>query len=231
MWKKQCCVQKWRMSLCVICRYYNIPFVSLIKNAKILKFISCEIEHNYSEQKMRVLATLVYAWYTGIQSHHHGWLHCVRVHRDIQSHCHGWLHCVWVHGDIQPHHHDWLLVYAGGQSGSGHYQVLHWGSVWVYISSISWDGGLLFWEEWQGTAGAVPVSFGVTDCAWGGMCTLGVFCSVWGIAAGWGVVGATHGPGCTAWVAGGCVGVARAIFVVTCLSGLMASGWCSCMWL
>ena len=33
----------------VIHRYYNIPLVSLIKNAKILKFTSCEIEHNYCE--------------------------------------------------------------------------------------------------------------------------------------------------------------------------------------
>ena len=47
--------------------------------------------------------------------------------------------------------------------------------------------------------------------------------SVQGIAAGLGVAGATHGAGCTAWVAGGCVGVAGATFVATCLSGLMAS--------
>ena len=62
-WK--CHVQKSRMSLCVICRYYSIPLVSLIKTCKILKFTSCEIEHNYCEQKVRVLATFVYAWYMG----------------------------------------------------------------------------------------------------------------------------------------------------------------------
>ena len=52
------------------------------------------------------------------------------------------------------------------QSRSGHYQVLHQGLVQVYISSISQDGGLLFQAEWQGTAGAVLVCLGVTDCAW-----------------------------------------------------------------
>ena len=71
MWKK-CHVQKLRMSLCVIHRHYNITLVSLIKNAKILKFTSCEIEHNYCEQKVKVFATLVYAWFMGIQSHNHG---------------------------------------------------------------------------------------------------------------------------------------------------------------
>ena len=118
MWKKHC-VQKSRMSLCVIHRYYNIPLVSLLKNAKILKFTSCEIEHNYCEWKVRVLATLVYAQFMGIQSHCHGWLHCVWVHGDIQSHHHSWLHCVKVHGDIQSHHHGWLLAYAGGSLGQG----------------------------------------------------------------------------------------------------------------
>ena len=92
-----------------------------------------------------------------------------------------------------------------GQSGSGHYQVHHWGLVWVYISSISLDGGLLNQAEWWGIAGAVPVSFGVTDCAWGGMYTVGVFHGVQSIAAGWGVAGATHCAGCTVWVVDGCV--------------------------
>ena len=55
---------------CVIHRYYNIPLVSLFKNAKILKVTSCEIKHNYCEQKVRVLATLT----------------CTQVHRDVQSH-------------------------------------------------------------------------------------------------------------------------------------------------
>ena len=59
----------------------------------------------------------------------------------------------------------------------------------------------------------------------------GVFCRVWGITAGWGVAGATHSAGWTACVAGRCVGVAGATLVVTCLSGLMASGWHSHMWL
>ena len=46
--------------------------MSLIKNAKILKATTCEIEHNYCEQKVRVLATLT----------------CVQVQGDIQSnHC------------------------------------------------------------------------------------------------------------------------------------------------
>ena len=104
-WKKKevsCHMQKSRMSLWVIHRYYNIHLVSLIKNAKILKFTFCEVKHNYYEQKVRVLATLLYAWLMGIQSHHHGWLHCVQVHGDIQSHCHGW-----------------LLAYARGSLGQG----------------------------------------------------------------------------------------------------------------
>ena len=71
-----------------------------------------------------------------------------------------------------------------GQSRSGHYWVLHRGLVWIYISSISQEGGLLFQAEQRGTAGVVLVHFGVTDCAWEGMCTVGVFCRVWGIAAG-----------------------------------------------
>ena len=58
----------------------------------------------------------------------------------------------------------------------------------------------------------MPVSFSVTDCAWGGMCTVGVFCGVQGISAGWGVAGTTHGAGCTACVAGRCVGIAGATF-------------------
>ena len=53
----------------VIHKYYNIPLVSLIKNAKILKFTSCEIKHNYCEQKVRVLATLIYAQCMGASSH------------------------------------------------------------------------------------------------------------------------------------------------------------------
>ena len=134
--RRKCHVQKSRMSLCVIRRYDNISLVSLIKNAKILKFTFCEVKHNYYEWKVKVLATFVYAQFMGIQlhccswlhcvqvhgdiqSHHHSWLHCVQVHRDIQSHCHGWLHCVWVHGDIHSHHHGWLLAYARGSHGQG----------------------------------------------------------------------------------------------------------------
>ena len=69
-------------------------------------------------------------------------------------------------------------------SQSEHHQVHHQGLAWVYISSISWDGGLLLQAEWQGTAGAVSVSFGVTDCAWGVVCIMDVFCGVQSIAAG-----------------------------------------------
>ena len=49
--------------------YYNIPLVSLIKNFKILEFTSCEIKHNYCEQKVRVLGTLIYAQCIGTSSH------------------------------------------------------------------------------------------------------------------------------------------------------------------
>ena len=49
-------------------RYYNIPLVSLIKNAKILKFTSCEIKHGYCVQKVRVLATLICAQCMGASS-------------------------------------------------------------------------------------------------------------------------------------------------------------------
>ena len=151
-----------------------------------------------------------------------GWGHPVTL---------SWLASLCVGAQGHPVTLSWLTSsICQGQSRSGHYQVHHQGLVKAYISSISWDGGLLFQTEWQGTAGAVAVGFGVTDCAWGGMCTVGVICSVWGIAAGWGVAGATHGAGCTAFVAGGCVGAAGATFVVMCLSSLMASGWCSCMW-
>ena len=43
--------------------------MSLIKNAKILKFTSYEIEHNYCEQKVRVLATLINTQCMGASSH------------------------------------------------------------------------------------------------------------------------------------------------------------------
>ena len=79
----------------------------------------------------------------------------------------------------------WLMSsIIQGQSRSGHYQVHCWGLVWVYISSISWDGGLLLQAEWWRTASAVPVSFGVPDCVRQGMCTAGVFYSMWGTAGG-----------------------------------------------
>ena len=125
----------------VICRYYNIPLVSLIKNAKILKVTSCEIQHNYWEQKVRVLATLTCVWVCrGIQSNYCSWLHCVWVHRDIQSHHHSWLHYVWMHGEY-PFTSSWLTSLCvdaqgppvtssqltssicQGHPGSRHYQV------------------------------------------------------------------------------------------------------------
>ena len=73
------------------------------------------------------------------------------------------------------------------------------------------------------------------DWLWTGRCVHSG-CLLWcvgiagmgAVAADWGVAGATHGTGCITWVAGRCVGVA--MFVVMCLSGLMASRWCLQMW-
>ena len=129
------------------------------------------------------------------------------------------------------------FIVCQGHSGSGHYWVHCWGLVLVYISLISWDGGLLVWVKWWGKVGAVPVSFGVPNCAWWGMYIACVFCSMWGtvgvgvVAAGWGVAGATCGAGCIVWAAGRCVDVVGATSAVACLSSLTVSGWHSQMWL
>ena len=81
------------MSLYVICRYYNIPLVSLIKMLKFWSLHSVELSITVMSKRWGCWLPLVYAQFMGIQSHHHSWLHCVQVHGDIQSHHHGWLHC------------------------------------------------------------------------------------------------------------------------------------------
>ena len=109
----------------LIHRYYNIPLVNLIKNAKILKFTSCEVKHNYYEQKVRVLATLVYAQFMGIQSHCHS---LASLCAGAQGHpvTSSWLTSLCVGAQGHPVTSSQLTPSkCQGQSRSGYYQVLH----------------------------------------------------------------------------------------------------------
>ena len=141
-------------------------------------------------------------------------------------------------------HQGWLVKGTAlqwlcqGHSGSWCHQVHLWGTVWIYLSSRSLDGGFLLWVDWCRTAGAVPTSLGGAPvdgiCIYCGECTADIalhgVCSVAAGAAGVGDVGATAVGSITAWVEGADVDAAGATSPMLDVSGLIASKWHSQMW-
>ena len=141
---QKCCVEN---VSCVIHRYCDIPLVSLIKNAKI-----------WSIHPVKSSITIVSKrWGCWLLSFMHGaWGHPVTLSR-LTSLCAGaWGHPVtlsWLTSmcaGVQGHPVTSSQLTSNicqGQSMSGHHQVHHQGLVWVYLSSIRWDDGLLLWAE------------------------------------------------------------------------------------
>ena len=183
----------------------------------------------------------------GIQSHCHGWLHCVRVHRGIQSHCHSWLyyvwvhrdiqshhhswlHCVWVYRDIQSHHHGWLLVYAGGGPGQGIIRSFIEG--WSRSTSLQKAQMVAYCSEENGKGQQVLFQSALVSLTVHGeasaMWVSSTVCRVLQLAEVLQVQ--THGAGLHNLGARWVCGVAGTTFVVMYLLGLTASR-CSCMWL
>ena len=147
---------------------------------------------------------------------------------DIQSHHHSWLHCVQVHGDIQSHCHGWLLAYAGGNLSQGIIRSFIEGQArsWHFFNKLGW------WLTVPGRmARDSSCCAGQLQCYWlcmGEACAQWVSSSVCRVLQLAEVLQVQHMV--LVALPGWQVGVAGAMFVVTCLSGLMASGWCSCMW-
>ena len=119
-----------------------------------------------------------------------------------------------------------------GHSGSWHHQVHLQGTVWVYISSRSLEGGFLLQVDQCRTAGAVPVWLigapvdGICVCC--DKCTAGRalhgVCIVGAGAAGVGVAGATAVGSLSAWVAGADADATGATSPMLDVSGLTAFG-------
>ena len=119
-----------------------------------------------------------------------------------------------------------------GAFQSWHHQVHLQGTVFVYISSRSLDGGFLLQVDWHRTAGAVPVWLrgapvdGICVCCvehTAGRALNGV-CSVAAGTAGVGIMGATAVGGLTTWVTGADAAAAGATLQMLDVSGLTASG-------
>ena len=140
---------------------------------------------------------------------------------------------------VYSHHQGWLGKGMAlqqlhlEQSGSWHHQVHLWGTVQVYISSGSLDGGFQLWVDWCRTAGAVTVWLEGAPvdgiCVGCGEHTAGIavhgVCSIAAGSAGVGVAGATAVGSLATWVAGADVDAPGATSPMLDVSGLTTSRW------